>query len=139
MKKNLPLLGLLALVWVLACGGAKDAGGGAGGNDAPKAAEMKVTALELATAYEDNEVAADGKYKGKRLAVTGKVSDVGEVFGQKSVTLEGKNLSLASVQCFVADKDKDGLLKLKKGNSATIEGTCEGKGLNVTLQNCVVK
>jgi hypothetical protein len=138
MRKTLALLGVFWLAWVLACGGAKDATAPA--SESPKAVEIKVSAVELATAYEDNEVAADAKYKGKRLSVTGKVFDVGEILGQKSVTLEGKSLSLTTIQCPVPDSNKDALLKLKKGGTVTVEGTCDGKSLAVvTLKDCLVK
>jgi hypothetical protein len=42
---------------------------------------MPVTALALASAYDDNEVAADQQYEGKRLAVTGIVDSIDTVFG----------------------------------------------------------
>ncbi len=93
-----------------------------------------VTAQELATEYEANELAADAKYKNKVIAVSGQVDSIQEMFGQKFVILRGKGLS--SVQCFFKDEHASKLSKLKKGQQVAIQGTNEGKSINVTLQDC---
>ena len=105
----------------------------------PSASPITVTALALASAYEDNEVAADQQYNGKNLLVTGKIESIDTVLGTTSVTLKGKNMSFVSVQCFVDDSQKDAIVKLKKGQTATVQGVCDGKSLNVELKDCVIK
>ena len=105
----------------------------------PSAPPISVTALALASAYEENEVAADQQYNGKNLLVTGKVESIDTVLGSTSVTLKGKDMSIVSVQCFVDDSQKGAIAKLKKGQTATVQGVCDGKSLNVELKNCVIK
>jgi putative nucleic acid binding protein len=61
------------------------------------------------------------------------------MFGQTSVTLKGKDMSLVSVQCFFEDEQKAALANLKKGQQVTIQGVCDGKSMNVSLKKCVVK
>lgn len=105
----------------------------------PSASPIPITALALASVYDDNEVAADQQYEGKELLVTGKVESIATVFGSTYVTLKGKEMSLVSVQCFVDDSQKAAVAKLKKGTLATVQGTCDGKSMNVELKNCVIK
>ncbi|MFY9620393.1 MAG: hypothetical protein WAM70_09950 [Pyrinomonadaceae bacterium] len=105
----------------------------------PSAPPISVTALALATAYDNNEVAADEKYNGKTLLITGKVESIDTVFGNTSVTLQGKELSLVSVQCFVDDSQKSAVARLNKGQTANVQGTCDGKSLNVEIKDCVIK
>jgi putative nucleic acid binding protein len=82
---------------------------------------------------------ADQQYEGKELLVTGKVESIDTVFGSTSVTLKGKEMSIVSVQCFVDDSQKGAVAKLKKGTLATVQGSCDGKSLNVELKNCVIR
>ena len=108
-------------------------------SSSPSASPISITSLALASAYDDNEVAADQQYEGKELLVTGKVESIATVFGSTSVTLKGKEVSFVSVQCFVDDSQKGAVARLKKGTLATVQGTCDGKSLNVELKNCVIK
>jgi hypothetical protein len=93
----------------------------------------------LASNYDDNEVAADQQYEGRVLLVTGKVESITKVFGSMSVTLQGKEMSFVGVQCFVAASEEDAVARLKKGAQVTVQGTCDGKSLNVELKDCTIK
>jgi hypothetical protein len=134
----------LWLALILGCGGLpQNQQGGANSSSSstpnPTAPPISVTALALASAYEENEVAADQQYNGKNLLVAGKVESIDTVLGSTSVTLKGKDMSIVSVQCFVDDSQKGAIAKLKKGQTATVQGVCDGKSLNVELKNCVIK
>jgi hypothetical protein len=59
-------------------------------------AVIKIDATALIEAYENNEVAADAKYKGKEVEVTGEVNRISSTFGKSSVTLGG----LIGVTCY---------------------------------------
>lgn len=101
-----------------------------------KPAEVQATAL--VAEYEDNEVAADNKYKDKKVTVTGKITSIAkDIADQPYVTLgTGNDLELATVQCFF--KDDNILASLKKGQKITVTGTVEGKFMNVMLKGCKV-
>ncbi len=133
----------LWLVLVLACGSPKQSTPSGSASpppttETPAAPPIAITALALARAYEDNEVAADGKYEGKVLVVSGTVESIDTVFGTTSVTLKGKNMSIVSVQCFFDDSHKGAIANLKKGQKITVQGTCDGKSLNVHLKDCAI-
>jgi hypothetical protein len=71
----------------------------------PPAEVIKVTAVDLAAAYESNEVKADQTYKGKTAEITGTVQDVGVILDQTYITLSsGKDFAIVSTQCFFEDK-----------------------------------
>jgi hypothetical protein len=102
---------------------------------------ISVSAGTLIQEYEDNEVAADGTYRGKRLAVTGKIESIGkDILDNPYVTLSSDgNISFPSVQCMFDDKAIGVLSSLRKGMSITLEGTCDGKLGNVLLKDCSLR
>jgi hypothetical protein len=143
-KSPLHNLSLILIIWlalVLGCKLPENKQGSSGSSSSPSpsASPITVTALALATAYDENEVAADDRYNGKVVLVTGTVESIDTVLGSTSVTLKGKEMSIVSVQCFVDDSQKSAVARLRKGGSATVQGTVDGKSLNVELKDCVVK
>jgi TonB family protein len=56
--------------------------------------DMAITTPELSEAYSENEVAADNAYKGKTLAVTGIVSEIGKDYRERVFLLFDSPLSL---------------------------------------------
>lgn len=113
---------------VAACGGA---GTGVGTRrDAPVVA---VTASALRADYEANELAADGRYGGRRVLVSGVVESVGrDAFGSPHVVLAVRG-RLLGVQCvFGRDADAD-LAKLARGEDVTVLGECAGLAAGVVI------
>ena len=90
--------------------------------------------------YDENELAADGKYKGKTIAVSGKVENIAETMGNVTVSLAGHDM-VKSVMCSFEESEKTNVAKLKKGQQATLVGTGDGMtmGLYVGLQKCKVQ
>lgn len=136
---NLGIISIFALVLVLGCGGAKQTTSTtetATTNEKPIAVQAKVLTKE----YDENEVAADGKYKGKMLAVTGKISNIAETFGSMTVSLEGHEIT-KTVMCNFEDSEKANIAKLKKGQQATLIGKGDGStgGLYVGLEKCKIQ
>lgn len=108
--------------------------------DAPKeGAAVAVTAEELAKAYASNVVAADAKYKGKLLEVSGKVLRVGKLQANKFAVELGSGGRLSAVCNF---QQKDGQAQLgsvSKGDAVVIRGTCRGGGDGLPLlENCTL-
>jgi len=98
---------------------------------------ISVSALDLFAAYSANEVAADKKYKGKRLKVTGLILRIRT--GPFVVLEADRSDAFAGVDCTFSRKDEDDVASLKKGEIVTILGTCEGYLLgSVGLQKCAI-
>jgi hypothetical protein len=105
--------------------------------------------------YRENEVAADGKYKGKWFVVTGKVSEISKDFRDKPYlvfAMDGYGMSNVRADLFEdqvcgASKEKgvtscpatERAAKLKKGQSLDLE--CKGGGMVVKmpiLRECLI-
>ena len=99
-----------------------------------------ITASDLASAYEANEVRADSNYKDKMLAVTGTVDLIqSTLFGSLYVSLkdESKQYSFMSITCYFPDEAKNQLANLSKGQKVTVTGKCGGKTMSiVSLRDC---
>jgi hypothetical protein len=94
---------------------------------------IKASAPELQKAYEDNEVQADMRYKGRRLQVTGTVASI-----SKDV-LDKPFLSLAGGEMFSSvlanGLPESQLARLHKGDRVTV--VCQGAGM--TLRSAVLR
>ncbi|MBE1554807.1 OB-fold protein [Sporosarcina limicola] len=107
----------------------------------PKAEKaITISALNLYKAYDDNEVAADQKYRDKQLEVSGKVKDIGkDIFDKIYVTIDTGEV-LGSVYVSFAKGQEGKIADLKKGQSLTVEGKCGGfTALSVTLKDSKFK
>lgn len=101
--------------------------------------DYELTANQLYKAYDTNEIAADNKYKNKKLAVTGKIHDISEVFGNIAVDIKsGDGIGWTTIRCTMQDRDE--VSKLRKGQKVTITGTCKGLTLNlaINLEDCKI-
>ena len=100
--------------------------------------EIEVSAKQLYADYEANGVAADEKYKGKVLRVTGRVNSIDrDIMDEIYVTLQGDDWG--DVQCFFAESHVDEAVQLSKGQTITIKGKCDGKMMNVLLRGCTIE
>jgi len=103
--------------------------------------EITVKASVLSAEYQENEVAADLKYKGKVLLVTGTVDDIGKDITDSiyvSVS-DGEEYSLSGVQWFFGDSQTSLAADLKEEQNISIKGKCEGLMINVLLKGCTAK
>lgn len=131
-KKRFWLLGVI----VIAIAAQSAGGGGSGSSDtksenasnetAASEPAIQVTAKQLVEELESNALAAKTKYDGKRVVVTGKLSNIdasGDYF-----SLEGKDFSFINVQIFIDDEFVDTVSTFKKGQSVTVTGEVTGVG-----------
>ncbi len=120
----------------VACGG----GGDNSADIASKEADIKISAVKLYKDYKANEVAADEKYKGKILEVTGTIDEISVTLGTIFVSLLVDEYGLETVKGMFSDKYKSKIAELKKGQKITIKGVCDGLtlGIAVSLNNCVI-
>jgi hypothetical protein len=138
----------VALAFALACN-SKPGSGGSGNpgtvgttgpaSGASAAADVVIDAKALLKEYKDNEVAADQKYKGKVLQITGVVGDIKKDFmDQIYVTVgTGAAFELPMAQCFFDDSATAKAATLKKGDKVTIKGRVDGLMLNVLVKDSV--
>ena len=148
---TLTTIGLIFLFVILGCSAPAESNKGeknsantvsnsANANETIAEKPIKLNAKELTKAYEENELAADEKYKDKTLAVTGKVSNIAETFGSITVSLDGHNL-VVSVMCSFDEAEKENVIKLKKGQQVTLIGKGDGMtgGLYAGLKECKIQ
>lgn len=101
-------------------------------------ATIEVTAIKLSEEYDANKVAADAKYKDRRLKVTGIIDGIGkDILDDPYVTLEGMPNRLFGVQCMFPKSKEQKLINLKKGQEITLVGKISGELIgNVVLREC---
>lgn len=98
---------------------------------------VTISASKLYKEYNENEIAADEKYKGKIIEVTGVIRDIGnDIMDNAYVTLVG-NEYFGDIQCYFNEKSV--VAKLSKGKRITVIGSCSGLMINVQINNCIVR
>ena len=98
---------------------------------------ITISASKLYREYNENEIAADEKYKGKIIEVTGVIRDIGnDIMDNAYITLVG-NEYFGDIQCYFNEKSV--VAKLSKGKRITVIGSCSGLMINVQINNCIVR
>ncbi len=108
----------------------------------PQITYIEVTAQKLWNDYEDNEIAADEKYTGEYIKITGIVSDINskDILTSANVLLRVEDSLFGCVQCNFNSEESKVLANIKKGQKITITGICGGLELyNVVVGNCEVQ
>lgn len=101
-------------------------------------APIAITAIALYAAYEENEIAADRKYKGRVVHVEGEIVDIGrDIVGEMYVALKTGAL-IGCVQCMFKEQHESALASLRKGQWVVLGGRCDGKLINILVANCAV-
>jgi hypothetical protein len=100
---------------------------------------MPVKAAAILKEFEDNELSADAKYKGKTLKVTGVVDKIDtDLFDDEKYILrlaDGGDFAFLTVNCY--DMSTDELATLNKGDNATVIGEFDDGGdLGVEVNDC---
>jgi len=99
---------------------------------------ITISASQLYSDYKQNELAADEKYKGKMIEVSGTVATIEEMFGQKFITLNTGDI-IGKIQCFLDDSEGSKAASLTVGQQIILTGKGDGMSFNVALRNCVIK
>lgn len=88
--------------------------------------------------YEQNEIAADNKYKGKTIRIDASIDDIGkDLLDTMYITLRmPSEWDLRTVQCFFDDKHVNEIANLRRGQRITVQGTVDGLMMNVLLKDC---
>ncbi len=98
--------------------------------------DYSVSADQLYNEYKSNEVAADSKYKGKIVVVSGVIQDIGkDIIAQPYIVIGGMGF-LDGVQCMFTGSENASVARLYKGQSVKVKGEVVGKMGNVLLNRC---
>lgn len=103
---------------------------------------IEITASDIYAAYQENEIAADQKFKGKLVKITGIASTINsaDVLTSANILLKTDNSLLGCVQCNFNSENAPDLANIQKGQAVTIIGTCNGLSFyNVLISACVLQ
>lgn len=105
------------------------------GNARVAADALTVSPIALVSAYVENEIAADQRFKGKRLRIGGPIADIGrDILDNAYITFASAD-ALREVQVFF-DEDLEGrVASLRRGQSVTVTGTCKGLMMHVLIDD----
>ena len=96
--------------------------------------EFRISAIQLAAEYESSESAANEKYKGKVIVVTGITSKIYRGFLYTPyVELEG------GVRCNFSDTEDPVMLTLSEGQKISMKGQGDRLFIGVELRGCTVE
>jgi hypothetical protein len=103
-------------------------------------AVIKVTASQLYDDYEANEVAADAKYKDKKVEISGTISSIGkDLMDTPYVALVvAPNNPVFSVQCMFDKAEQSKLASLSKDSKIFLSGKVSSKLGNVIVRDCSI-
>jgi hypothetical protein len=102
---------------------------------------VAVSVARLVRDYQDDPATADTKYRGRMLAVTGTVDEVGQEGGRTWYVILAPGDGALRVQCFFDGADEDDaaeVARLQKGREVTVQGRCEGKAERIRLRECAL-
>jgi hypothetical protein len=93
--------------------------------------------MEIASAFQDNEVAASKKYADHYFIVDGEITDISIVYkGEICIRLKDRG---HTAQCYFPKSKTDQIATLKKGDSIIIKGRCYRSWLgSATFQDCEI-
>jgi len=105
------------------------------GKAKPAAPVLTVKAAMFAGEFDDNQVAAEKKYNGKRVRITAKITNItGGHLAFSDLTPE---FSMTQIDCKLRDSDQ--ALTVKNKQAVTITGTVAGQSIGVIeFKDCVV-
>lgn len=102
-----------------------------------------VPVKNLISDYKDNEVAADEKYRGKLLDVSGVIYGITNGITDDEMIINigtGEEYAFDYAYCYVKPSEKDKVLSLKKGDAVSMEGLGDNSTIgSPVIKDCVIK
>ncbi|HEY6242711.1 MAG TPA: hypothetical protein VIX17_02120 [Pyrinomonadaceae bacterium] len=95
-----------------------------------------LSADQLYSEYKANEVAADAKYKGKIVLVSGTIQNIGKDILDSAYIVVGGEGFLDGIQCSFTKGEEGSVARLSKGQRVSVKGEVSGKMGNVQLNKC---
>ena len=132
---QLIILALLAL-FVVACSVELN-------TDDPQSLEddvaITIDAASLYAEYDANLIAAEEKFQGRTVIVTGIVTEIGEIFNQPYVTLTDGDVGWwGAVDCYFNDSTRSEITQLTKDQEVTLKGRVSEYLISVEVRGCSV-
>ena len=132
---------LLVLLAAVACGErielVKEDLADTGARAAAASTVTQVVGKDLIDAYDANPVAANQKYEGRILEITGTIEGFGNIFGINYLVLSDGGFK--GIQCFFSDRHVNQLAALQKGQTVIVRGQVDGYYvINVGVSGCTV-
>lgn len=99
-----------------------------------------ITAKALHKEFKDNEVAAEMKFKDKRIAVKGKISEIKtDLSGDPQIVFDVGNYGMDTVSCDFDKDDIASIANLRKGQVISVIGECSNQIMGtVFIKDCRV-
>ena len=101
---------------------------------------IQISSTQIYKDYDDNEVAADNKYKDKVVEVKGKIIDISKNFSDDIVIklngLINNEYEIVGVGCTFSKSHNSEAASLSKGQIITIRGKCDGKLMGPDISGC---
>jgi hypothetical protein len=104
-------------------------------NDADSA-ETPVHSTDLIEAFRKDKDAANAKYKDKVILISGKITNINDVFGVKALNLRDSENEMG-LQTYL--KDKKDVEKVKVGDTVVVRGKVRGDGVDVVDNAEIIK
>lgn len=106
----------------------------------PPKPDFIISAPDLCREYVANSIAADLKYKGKTLEVSGTIKDINkDILNTIYVILSSEDSeSITDAQLYFSDAHEQAAAALNKGNYFSAICRCDGKFMNVLLKDCEI-
>ncbi len=105
---------------------------------AKEQAAYEIGANDLFSSFETDENAANEKYIGKVIEVSGEVLSIEQTAnGQLEVLLMVEN-PMGGVRCVFETAQQQVISELKTGQTVSIKGKCSGMLMEVVLDNCAL-
>lgn len=99
-------------------------------------AQVSIGADSLSGQYQRDEPAANRKYLGKIIEVSGKLSEI-QRNGQSEIWILTGQPGGAGINCELFSPEKDSSADPRPGTMVTIKGKCTGFLMDVNLADCV--
>jgi len=103
------------------------------------AAAYTRTAVELSAEFDKNGPAAESRYKGKILSVSGEVAKITQFITDLYVTMRGGFLA-PGIRCYFSDRQKAAVFRLSKGQKVRLKGKFTEFAVgDVVMHGCVIE
>ncbi|MDX1940201.1 MAG: hypothetical protein SFU99_06585 [Saprospiraceae bacterium] len=100
-------------------------------------ADLAVSASDLMAAFNEDESAANAKYRDKVVAVKGKVLETNTNGGVTIVSML-TNDDFGAISCELDQRSKQKRTEFSAGEEIVLKGICVGKTIDVVMVRCVL-
>lgn len=144
MKKLLKWGGIILLIIIViaALSGSGDSEEKTGGTTTSQTSiqevkeATKITASELADAFDENQVAAESKWKDQLVEFSAEITNITDT-GLSFSGVASEDFSMTQISCRI--KDKNQVMSLKNGQTVIVRGVVGTQSMGVIdLKECVV-